>query len=100
MLSPLGVAPPISQHAYPIYTWLQLWARARREGGRRGQACGRADADLSDRRDRARAALFHYATQIQTSIPPAITLVEDGAGKVVGYEDDAGDSVRRPLLSE
>lgn len=78
-------AEPISQHAYPIYAWLQLWSRAViKTGTTDGKAVVQEMETYTNEPTALGPRSFNHATHIQTSIPLVINLIEDGKGKVVG----------------
>ena len=78
-------AQPINQHAYPIYAWFQLWAKA---VAKTGTIEGKTVVGEMETYKNEQTALgprsFTHTTHIQTSIPLVINLIEDGEGKVVG----------------
>jgi branched-chain amino acid transport system substrate-binding protein len=78
-------APPINQHAFPIYAWMQLWSQA---VTKTGTTDGKAVVAEMETYKNVPTALgprsFTHTIHIQTSIPLVINLIEDGKGSVVG----------------
>jgi branched-chain amino acid transport system substrate-binding protein len=78
-------AEPINQHAYPIYAWFQLWAKAAIKAGKVDGKAVVAEMETYKNEPTALGPRsFTHTTHIQTSIPLVINLIEDGVGKVVG----------------
>lgn len=81
-------AAPINQHAYPIYAWLELWARAAVKTGTidakpvvaEMETYRRAPTSLGPRS-------FSKDLHIQASLPLVINQITDGTGKVVATEE-------------
>jgi branched-chain amino acid transport system substrate-binding protein len=77
-------AQPINQHAYPIYAWMQLWARAVKKAG---TTDGQKVVAIMETYKNVETALgpksFTHLLHIQTSIPLAINEINDAKGKVV-----------------
>ena len=81
-------ARPINQHAFPIYAWFQLWAKA---AAKTGTTNGKTVvAEMETYRDEPTALgprTFTHDIHIQTNIPLVINEIEDGAGRVVATAD-------------
>jgi branched-chain amino acid transport system substrate-binding protein len=79
---------PINQHAYPIYAWFQLWAKA---VAKAGTTEGKAVVAVMETYKKEPTALgprsFSHDLHIQDSLPLVINQITDGVGKVVATED-------------
>jgi branched-chain amino acid transport system substrate-binding protein len=75
---------PINQHAFPIYVWLQLWAKAATTAN---STDGKAVVAEMEKYKNEPTALgprsFSHDTHIQVSLPLVINAINDGSGKVV-----------------
>ncbi len=75
---------PINQHAYPMYAWMQLWAKAVTTAN---TTEGKAVVAEMEKYKSEPTALgprsFTHDTHIQISLPLVINSINDGSGKVV-----------------
>ena len=79
---------PINQHAFPIYSWLQLWGKAvSTTGTTNGKTVVAEMEKYKDEPTALGPRSFTHETHIQTRIPMVINLITDGSGKVVGTTD-------------
>jgi hypothetical protein len=78
MLSKLGGAQPINQHAYPIYDWFRLRGRAVTEEGTIDDQAVVMQQTYKNEERALWPRSFTDTTHIQTSIPVVINLIEDG----------------------
>jgi branched-chain amino acid transport system substrate-binding protein len=72
--------PPASQYAYPIYAWLQEWAKAvTKAGTTEGKAVVAVMETFKDEPSILGPRTYTHKWHVQTSIP--MTIVEDHEGK-------------------
>ena len=76
--------PPINQHAYPIYAWLELWARAVNNVGSTDAKAVVAEMETFTREPTALGPRsFSKDLHIQVALPLVINQITEGTGKVV-----------------
>ena len=79
---------PINQHAFPIYAWLQLWAKAVAKTGTTDGKVVVADMETYKQEPTALGPRsFSHDTHIQVALPLVINEINDGVGKVVATEE-------------
>ncbi len=77
-------AAPINQHAYPIYAWFELWARAVAKTNSIDAKAVVAEMETYKREPTSLGARsFSKELHIQASLPLVINQITDGTGKVV-----------------
>jgi branched-chain amino acid transport system substrate-binding protein len=78
--------PPASQYAYPIYAWLQEWAKAvTKAGTTEGKAVVAVMETFKDEPSILGPRSYTRKWHIQTNIP--MTIVEDNDGKQVVIDE-------------
>jgi branched-chain amino acid transport system substrate-binding protein len=81
-------AAPINQHAYPIYAWFELWARAVAKTGSTDAKTVVGEMETYKRESTSLGPRsFSKELHIQASLPLVINQITDGTGKVVATEE-------------
>ncbi len=81
-------AAPINQHAYPIYAWFELWARAAEKTKSIDAKTIAAEMETYKREPTSLGPRsFSKDLHIQVSLPLVINQITDGTGKVVAMAD-------------
>ncbi|MGE4064791.1 MAG: ABC transporter substrate-binding protein [Rhodospirillaceae bacterium] len=77
-------ALPVSQHAYPIYAWLELWAKAVTKVGTTDAKTVVAEMEKYHREPTSLGPRsFSKELHIQAALPLVINQITEGTGKVV-----------------